>query len=75
MNENKTELIVVLNAISEVSNKLAKIHNNESYLNISKITKRMVELEQQDFSENTILILLCVEGFISREQLIYLLNM
>ena len=55
MDTHKTELIATLNALSEVAGKLAKARDDESYNEVAKITKRIAELENQGFSEDTVL--------------------
>ena len=75
MDTNKTELIATLNALSEVAGKLAKAHNDESYNDVAKVAKRIAELEKQGFSEDTVLTILRVEGYINSEQLAQVLNM
>lgn len=75
MDTHKTELIATLNALSEVAGKLAKARNDESYNEVAKVTKRIAELEKQGFSEDTVLTILRVEGYINSEQLAQVLNM
>lgn len=75
MDTHKTELIATLNALSEVAGKLAKARDDESYNEVAKITKRIAELEKQGFSEDTVLTILRVEGYINSEQLAQVLNM
>lgn len=75
MDTHKTELIATLNALSEVAGKLAKARDDESYNEVAKVTKRIAELEKQGFSEDTVLTILRVEGYINSEQLAQVLNM
>lgn len=75
MDTHKTELIATLNALSEVAGKLAKARNDESYNEVAKVAKRIAELEKQGFSEDTVLTILRVEGYINSEQLAQVLNM
>lgn len=75
MDTHKAELIATLNALSEVAGKLAKARDDESYNEVAKVTKRIAELEKQGFSEDTVLTILRVEGYINSEQLAQVLNM
>lgn len=75
MDTKKTELIATLNALSEVASKLAKACSDESYNEVSKVAKKIAELEQLGFSEDTVLTILRVEGYINSEQLAQILNM
>jgi len=74
MNTEKIELIATLNALAEVADKMAKTHDDESFNNVAKVAKRIAELEKQGFSEDTVLTILHVEGYINREELVHLLN-
>ena len=75
MDTHKAELIATLNALSEIAGKLAKARNDESYNEVAKVAKRIAELEKQGFSEDTVLTILRVEGYINSEQLAQVLNM
>ena len=75
MEAKKTELIAIFNAISEVASKLANARNDESFNEVAKVAKRIAELEKQGFSEDTVLTILHVEGYIDSEQLVQVFNM
>lgn len=67
MNENHKEIVAVLTAISEVAAKLAP--KGAPYEQLSLVAKRIAQLEQLELSEDTIMVILCSEGLITKEQL------
>lgn len=75
MNNEKKELIATLNAMSEICERLAQKGAGENFKETAKVTKRIATLEKDGYSEDTILTILKIEGYLTSEQLVSLLNM
>ena len=72
MGKDNKELIATLNAIYEVVEKLSV--KDEHYRNVAKVAKRIAELEKKGFSEEMVMTILYMEGYIPSEELYLLLQ-